>query len=68
MFSKIKKALLAIFSTILLGGVIFASMLMGYIMTAIGVVLLAIIVTVLIFAGLSVDYKSHKKTKKESPQ
>ena len=63
MFKKIKNLILAVFSTVLLGGIVFASMLMGYILTIIGVVLLAVVFTLFIFVGLNVDYKSYKKSK-----
>jgi hypothetical protein len=63
MFKKIKNLILAVLSTVLLGGIVFASMLMGYILTIIGVVLLAVVFTLFIFVGLNVDYKSYKKSK-----
>jgi hypothetical protein len=63
MFKKIKNLTLAVLSTVLLGGIVFASMLMGYILTIIGVVLLAVVFTLFIFVGLNVDYKSYKKSK-----
>jgi hypothetical protein len=63
MFKKIKNLILAVLSTVLLGGIVFASMLMGYILTIISVVLLAVVFTLFIFVGLNVDYKSYKKSK-----
>ena len=63
MFKKIKNLILAVLSTVLLGGIVFASMFMGYILTIIGVVLLAVVFTLFIFVGLNVDYKSYKKSK-----
>jgi hypothetical protein len=61
MLEKIKHVFLAVVSVLLLGGTVFATVLMGYILSLIGITVFCILIVTFIYTGIRYNKEQKKK-------